>query len=110
MQIVDLSYLEDISQTTAICGGVLVEVDAIASTTGDSGFTYTSTITKARELKSGGAIAKGRGIAIAQGDNPMALVSVYGEGDEVFGKTKTKYFKKRDLTVSRGRIIAIDYP
>jgi hypothetical protein len=110
MQIVDLSYLEDVSETTSICGGVLVEVEAIATTTGDSGYTYTSTTTRARELKNGGAIARGRGIAIAQGDDPYAQVFVYGEGDEVYGKVRTKYRKHRNLTISKGRIVAIDYP
>lgn len=110
MQIVDLSYLEDVSETISVCGGVLVEVDAIASASGDSSFTYTYTVTKAKELKNGGAIARGRGIAIAQGDDPFAQVFVYGEGDEVYGKVRTRYRKHRNLTISKGKIVAIDHP
>jgi hypothetical protein len=106
MQIADLSYLEDVSEQTFLAGGALVAVDAKA--TGTS--TFTDAVTKAKTFKNGISIAFGFGRAIATGGNPMAGVFVYGEGDKVIEKTKTKYFENKDTVVSRGFVIAIDYP
>jgi hypothetical protein len=110
MQIADLSYLESIADSVPIAGGVGVGVDAYAFATGDSTYTLTNTDARARLLPSGVGIARGRGFAVAIGDNPTAEVSVYGEGDRVIGRTKTHYFPNRNMTISRGFVIAIDLP
>lgn len=110
MQITDLSYLESISMSDSIYGGVLVAVDAYAGAIGDATFTDAYTVTKARQLPNGGSIGFGRGRAVAVGDAVTAGVSVYGEGDKVIEKTKVRYFPNKDMVVARGFVIAIDRP
>jgi hypothetical protein len=110
MQIVDLSYLEGISVSSSLTGGALAAVTADASATGNPTLTLTDTTTKARELGNGGSIAFGRGKAVAVGEAPVANVNVYGEGDRVIGKTKTRYFKRFDTMIATGFVIAIDRP
>lgn len=110
MKIADLNYLERISATDAISGGVAVGVDAYAGATGDVTYTLTNTDTKARLLPNGISLGKGRGIAVAIGDDPTAGVAVYGEGDKIIGKTKVHHFPNRNMTVARGFIFVIDWP
>ncbi|WAL60506.1 hypothetical protein [Thermocoleostomius sinensis] len=110
MQIADLSYLETISDSLPIAGEVGVVVDAYASATGIPSHTLTDTNATVRLLPSGVGIARGRGFAVAVGEDSTAGVTVYGEGDRVIGRTKSHYFPNRDMTISRGFVIAIDLP
>ena len=110
MKIVDLSYLENIQASRLIVGGASVGVEAYASATGDSTLAVTETEAQAKELPSGGSIARGTGTATAIGDDTTASVSVYGEGDIVIGKTQTKEFENKDMTVAKGFVIAVDTP
>lgn len=110
MMINNLNYLESILDIHAISGGVFVGVTANAIATGDPSATLTRTTATVRPLRNGGSIGKGRGIAIASGDNPLAGVDVYGSGDKVIEKTKVHYFENKDMVVARGFVIAIDKP
>jgi hypothetical protein len=110
MQITNLSYLEIVLEADSVSGKAGVLVDAFAFSTGISTYTLANTHGTARMLPSGVSIARGRGFAVAIGDDPVAGVSVYGEGDIVVGKTKTRYFPNRNMTVSRGFVIAIEKP
>lgn len=111
MLINDLSYLEDIPAANSIVGSTaMVGVEANALATGDSAYTLANTTAKFRELGNGGSIAMGRGTAVAIGDDPMAEIIAYGEGDKVIEKTRTRYFKNKNTEVARGFVIAIDQP
>jgi hypothetical protein len=111
MQIADLTYLESIAENEdAISGGVAVGVDAYAGATGNSTYTLTDTNTTARLLPSGISLGMGRGFAAAIGNDPIAGVNVYGEGDKIISRTKVLYFPRRDTTVARGFIFVIDFP
>jgi hypothetical protein len=114
MQITDLGYLESISTSNSIRAGALVSVDAYASATGDSAFADVYTNAKVKEFKNGGSIGFGRGKAIAIGENPVAGVSVYGEGDstndKIIEKTKVHYFPNKDMVVAKGFVLVIDRP
>lgn len=95
---------------SAIGGGALVAVVADASAFGTSSLAIAATTTTAKELPSGSSIAKGKGIAVAIGQDPLANVDVFGVGDKVVEHTQVHYFKNRDLTVAKGFVIAIDHP
>jgi hypothetical protein len=111
MNIDDLSHLEDLSEIDSIAGsGALVAVEANASATGDSSYNFARTTARVRELRNGVSIGIGRGTAVAVGEDPIASVSVYGIGDKVIGKTKTKYFPNKDTAIARGFILVIDLP
>ena len=104
---VEISDLE----ASAVGGGALVGVVATAyASGGDLTVAWTDVTTTAKMLASGGSIAKGKGIAIAIGDYQFAYVAVYGEGDKVIERIKTHYFPKKNMTVTKGFVIAIDYP
>ncbi|MGQ9870364.1 hypothetical protein [Leptodesmis sp.] len=81
MMINNLNHLESILDVHAISGGVFVGVTADAIAIGDSSTTLTRTTAIVKPLGNGGSIGKGRGIAIASGDNSLAGVDVYGFGD-----------------------------
>ncbi|MBF2047343.1 MAG: hypothetical protein IGS54_08265 [Elainella sp. C42_A2020_010] len=110
MQINDLNYLESIAVPNSVCGGALVAVNAYASASGVLTLTGANTNTRAIQLGNGGSIGFGRGRAIAVGDDPMAEVTVYGEGDKVIKRTRTHYIPGRDIAVARGFVLAIDLP
>lgn len=108
MQVTDLSYLDNVSENELISGSVGVLVDATASASGYPSSILTLTDARARLLPSGVSIAFGRGLAVANGDNPTANVTVAGDGDIVVGKTINR--SSQDIAVARGWIIAIDLP
>ncbi|OKH52421.1 hypothetical protein NIES2101_14420 [Calothrix sp. HK-06] len=110
MQIVDLSYLDNISETDLILGSVGAIVVASASATGSSPKTYALTDTFAKKLQNGGAIAIGRGLAVANGDNPTANVAVAGEGDLVIDIDGSKFLVSKNTAIALGIVIAIDFP
>lgn len=113
MQIVDLSYIndiDDISEGDLILGSVGAIVTADASAKGLSPKTYISTDTFAKQLENGGAIAIGTGIAIANGNNPIASVTPVGEGDIVISIDGFQYFVSEDVSIAFGIVFAIDLP
>ncbi|GAB4238280.1 MAG: hypothetical protein Kow00121_65210 [Elainellaceae cyanobacterium] len=108
MQINNLSYFESIFEDCSISGaGALASVSGYAFATGDSTYTLADANTTAKMLGNGGSMAKGRIKAVAIGDNPIAGVSVFGDGDKVIEKTKVHYFKNKDMVVARGFVIAM---
>ncbi|MBW4421216.1 MAG: hypothetical protein KME13_18610 [Myxacorys californica WJT36-NPBG1] len=110
MLINDLSYLESISEPNTVSGGILVGVTADALATGDPTLALTDTTTTIRELGNGGFMGKGRGKAVAIGDDPLAFVNVFGDGDKVITHTKVKYFPNKDMMVAKGFIKVMDRP
>ncbi len=110
MLINDLSYLEGILEPNAVSGGIFVGVTAGALATGDPTLALTDTTTKIHELGNGGFIGKGRGKAVAIGDDPLAVVNVFGSGDKVITHIKEKYFPNKDMMVAKGFIKVIDRP
>jgi hypothetical protein len=108
MQIADLSYLDNVPQDELISGSAGVLVDATASASGYPSSTYIFTDGRAVLLPSGVSLAFGRGLAVANGDNPTANVTVAGDGDIVVGGTRSRHFQ--DTAVARGFVIAIDLP
>ncbi|BAZ15625.1 hypothetical protein NIES4071_74970 [Calothrix sp. NIES-4071] len=110
MQIVDLSYLGNTSENDLILGSVRATVAANASATGSSTTTYALTDTFAKQLRNGGAVAIGTGVAIASGNNPTASVAVAGEGDLVIDIDGSKYLVSKNTAIALGIVIAIDYP
>lgn len=110
MQILDLPYLVNISETDLILGSVGATVAANASATGSITRTYALADTFAKPLRNGGAIALGIGYAKASGDNPTANVTVTGEGDLVIYVDGSKYFVSKKTAIAYGIVIAIDFP
>lgn len=49
-------------------------------------------------------MGKGRGEAVAIGDDPLAFVNVFGDGDKVITRTKVKCFPNKDMMVAKGFI------
>ena len=70
-----MAGIEEVADLVAasISGGAIVGVVAEAVTFGNLTSTVTTTSTSAKSLPSGGSIAKGRGLAIAIGDNPTVV-------------------------------------
>lgn len=111
MQIVDLSYLSNISESDLILGSVGATVTANASATGSlTATTYVLTDTFAKKLRSGAAVAVGTGVAVAKGDNVAVGVTVAGEGDLVIDIDGSKYTVSKNVAVALGIVIAIDFP
>jgi hypothetical protein len=110
MQIVDLSYLDNISENDLTLGSAGAIVAANASATGSSPKTYVFTDTFAKKLRNGGAIAIGTGVAIANGNNSTASVAVAGEGDLVISIDNSKYFVSKNTAIAFGIVVAIDLP
>ncbi|MBW4666316.1 MAG: hypothetical protein KME60_02440 [Cyanomargarita calcarea GSE-NOS-MK-12-04C] len=108
MQIVDLDYLENVSEQEFILGSAGATVISDASATGTSAETFALVKTIARSFPYGGSIAFGRGFAVANDDNPTANVTVAGDGDIVIGQTQSKSFE--NTAFARGFVIAIDLP
>jgi hypothetical protein len=108
MQITDLDYLENVLEEELIFGSAGVMVTDDASATGTSTETFALGTTIARSFTSGVSIAFGRGLAVANGDNPKANVAVAGDGDLVLGKTQSNY--SQDTAFARGFVVAIDLP
>ncbi|MBW4476208.1 MAG: hypothetical protein KME54_04870 [Tolypothrix brevis GSE-NOS-MK-07-07A] len=108
MQIADLSYLDNVPQEELISGSAGVLVDATASASGYPSSTYIFTDGRAILLPSGVSLAFGRGLAVANGDNPTANVTVAGDGDIVVGGTRSR--SSQYTAVARGFVIAIDLP
>lgn len=113
MKIADLSYLENVLESEVIFGGgdgALVGVDALAAASGDDTLALTSAIAispvKVKEHGAEKSIASGT--AVAYGEEPIALVIPYGEGDIVKTKSKTKY--KDDMAIATGSVKVIDLP
>ncbi len=108
MQITDLSYLDNVLEKELISGSAGVLVDATASASGYQSNTLILTDARAKLLPNGVSIAFGKGLAVANGNNATANVTVAGDGDIVLGKTKNR--SSKDTAVARGWIIAIDLP
>ena len=108
MQITDLDYLENVSEEELILGSAGTTVTDYASATGTSTETFALGKTIAKSFPYGVSIAFGRGLAVANGDNPKANVTVAGDGDIVVGKTQSKY--SQDSAFARGFVVAIDLP
>lgn len=110
MLITDLNYLEPISAELRILGsaGVMVTADAIAY--GSNTYTYGSIKNRAKALPNGGAIAIGRGFALADGEDPNADVTVAGEGDLVVGRSFSTPNNGQSIDVAHGFVVAIDLP
>lgn len=102
MKIADLPYLEYISgnETNETLGGnAVLDITADASATGNNSFAWTDTNVL---LKTNGKKnrAKGKGTALAIGEDPYTNVDVYHAGfDRVRIKTKNKERKNYSLTV-----------
>lgn len=100
MLIADLPYLEHISGDETISGGnAVLEITADAAALGKNSYTWTDTNVW---LKNKGKKnrAKGKGTALAIGDNPFTSVDVYHAGFErVRIKTKNKDKKNYSYTL-----------
>lgn len=94
----------------SISGGAIVGVVAEAVAFGNLTWAVTTTLTSAKSMPSGGSIAKGMGLAIAIGDNPLATVDVFGSGDKTIEHIHSHYFANKNMTVTKGFVIAIDHP
>lgn len=108
LEIEDLSYCENLTDTDVITGSASAGVIAYAAAEGESAYTGTLAVTRSKELQNGMTLAWGKGSSLAIGDNPTAMVEVDGEGDIVRGKTKT--LSKNNAELARGWVIAIDLP
>ena len=107
-----LAEIEEVADLVAasISGGAIVGVVAQAVAFGDLTGTISTTSTSAKSMPSGGSIAKGRGLAIAIGDNSVATVDVFGSGDKTIEHIHSHYFANKNMTVTKGFVIAIDHP
>lgn len=92
---------------SAIAGGALASVDAVALAYGPSTYAFTDAKTKSTAYGGKVSIAVGSGFAIATGNKTFTNVSVFGSGDKVFQQTKTYDFN--DTKISTGYVVAIDY-
>jgi hypothetical protein len=110
MQILDLSYLCNTSETDLIVGSVGATVDSNAFATGSRAKTYALADTFSTKLQNGGAIALGIGKAVATGSNLKASVKVAGEGDLVLEIEGSKYLVCKNTAIALGIVIAIDFP
>ena len=113
MLITDLSFLENVSENDLIFGGgdgALVGVGAYASAEGDDTLAVTNAIAIApvKVKKHGAEKSIASGTAVAYGEDPVAVVIPYGEGDIVKTKSKTKY--KDDMAIATGSVKVIDLP
>ncbi|MBF2065175.1 MAG: hypothetical protein IGS39_12240 [Calothrix sp. C42_A2020_038] len=107
MQILDLSYCENISERELVLGSAGVSVEGQAVGTIEA---YVFTDTFARRLRSGGAIAIGRGVAFASGGNPTASIEVAGEGDLVIEVNGSRFLMSKKAAIAYGIVVAIDLP
>ncbi|WP_017651505.1 hypothetical protein [Fortiea contorta] len=108
MLIKDLSYLENVSENQLVLGSAGTIVIANASATGTSPLAYVNTNTRAINLRNGGSVAVGVGIAVASGVNPSAQVVVGGFGDKVIRLTPN--INTPNLDIAIGVVVAIDFP
>lgn len=104
--------IEEVTDLVAasISGGAIVGVVAEAVAFCDLTWAVTTTSTSAKSMPSGGSIAKGRGLAIAIGDNPVATVDVFASGDKTIEHIHSHYFANKNTIVTQGFVIAIDHP
>jgi len=109
MQIPDLSYLQCVQEDELILGSAAVSVISEASASGLDSYIFASAKSTATVLSNDDvSTASGIGLSSAFGDNPIAKVTVEGDGNIVIRKTKSKFSKKTAL--ASGSIIAIDLP
>jgi hypothetical protein len=92
---------------SAIAGGALASVDAVALAYGPSTYAFTDANTRSTNYNGKFSVAVGSGIAIATGDKTFTNVSVFGSGDKVFQQTKSYNFN--NTKISTGYVFAIDY-
>lgn len=111
MLIEDLPYLEDASEVAAVSGAAGTVVLAGAVAFGSSAITFTRTNSRTRLLPRGITLSIGWGFGFARGELTAAEVVTAGEGDIVFGSTRSMpEISTRPVSVARGIIIAIDLP
>ncbi|NJL46284.1 MAG: hypothetical protein HC929_00695 [Leptolyngbyaceae cyanobacterium SM2_5_2] len=110
MNIIDLSYLDTIAAETSLFGGASLAITAEALASGSNSLTLTDTNTLVRTVPSGKVtIGKGKGSAIATGDDPYANVSYWAAGfDKIIVKEGAKQGKS--YASDALRIIALDLP
>jgi hypothetical protein len=109
MKIADLSYLENAPENELILGGASGTIGAVASAEGPNSLAITDTETDIITKKNGTVKFKGKGVALAIGDNPEADVyySLIGF-DKVKVKTVEKHGSNFDYELVK--IKAIDKP
>ncbi len=109
MLINDLSYLDNAPESEFILGGASATIEANASVEGSNSLAVTDTNLALRGLGNGGSKLKGRGIALAIGDDPIADVDYTLDGfDKV--KVKTRSLEGQNFDLDIVKIIAIDLP
>ncbi len=111
MLISDLSYFEDLPNSgCSSAGGAILAIDAVASASGANSLALTTTDITIKTIANGrGAIAKGKGSALAVGSDPYADASYYAEGfDKV--KVKEKSGKGGNFAFDSIKVMAIDLP
>ena len=112
LKIKDLAILEELSieNASGIIAGAQIGIEATASATGDDSSTIINGDTNLRTIANGrGSIGRGKGSALAIGDDPMADTSYTAEGfDKVIAKERNK--KGKNSASSNVMVIGIDRP
>ncbi|MGB7087126.1 MAG: hypothetical protein WBD47_16320 [Phormidesmis sp.] len=109
MLISDLPYLESVPENLSVVGGALLSIEAVASAGGSDSLALTSTDTKFKTKANGRVVARGKGLALAIGDDPYADTFYYAEGfDKV--KVKTKHKQRKNFAFDKIKVIAVDFP
>lgn len=110
MLITDLPYIETTDQENECLGGSTLVVEAKASARGFNTLAGTSTDTKAISIADGqGAIATGKGSALAIGRFTYADTDYYAEGFDIVKVNEINIEGKR-VEYEKVRVIAIDFP
>jgi hypothetical protein len=110
MLIFDLPYLENLAEDQSVVGGALLEVTAVAFAAGSSTYTQADTGVKLKTVGNGKVtIGKGKGTALAIGNEPYAYTDYYADGfDKVIVKGRSGQGKH--YAASHIRVIALDLP
>ncbi|PZV20508.1 MAG: hypothetical protein DCF21_04735 [Leptolyngbya sp.] len=110
VKIRDLAYLENLAEKKSVMGGALLEVTAVASATGSTTYTLADTSVMLKTVGNGKVtIGKGKGTALAIGDDPYAHTNYYADGfDKVIVNSRSGQGKR--YAVSHIRVFALDVP
>ena len=110
MIISDLPHFEDITKTGSVTGGAQINIDVLAIAIGDNTSAEGITSIQVKTIANGkGAIAKGKGSALAIGDRAFTNVSYSASG---FDKVKVKKRSARGgkFAFESVKIFALDLP
>lgn len=112
VQIVDLSYLENVSVKTSdlLLGSAGAAAIAEAAANGTSSTALTFTDSFAKKLQNGGSVAIAGGVGIAIGSNSTASVTVIGDGNIVIQVNGSKFITSKNIAIAAGIVVAIDLP